>query len=731
MRDCVRRMASLTLLFATFAFAPVVVGCNGSINGPGTDQQAVTVSLSPESPSVTVRAQKQFTATVQNTSNTAVTWQVNGVTGGNATTGTISSSGLYTAPAAVPNPATVTVTAVSQADTTKSASTTVTILAAVAVGISPLLPSVNVGAQLQFTATVQNTSNTAVTWQVNGVTGGNATTGTISSSGLYTAPAAVPSPDTVTITAVSQADSSAEASTTLTVTQAGTASVCGSPLLQGPSSAPAGAVVVPAGDNSALTPNYANPGFSVPNTTFWFEPGVHTLGASIYSQIQPGQGDVYIGAPGAVISGQNTNQSAFVGTAANVTIEYLTVQDFASVEGQMVVNHDGGSNWNIAYNTIQNNTGGAGVGLGPNTVVTNNCLTNNGEYGFSSNCSGSGCDALTGGPANVTLSNNEISLNDSAGAYDQPGGTQCGCSGGGKLWHVNGAKITGNYVHDNGNVGIWADTDNTGIDISGNTVSNNYAEGIIIEISYNFSITNNTLTANDQASGSAQAGQNIFPAIYISESGGDSRVPGALSGVADVKNNTFTDNWSGITLWENANRFCSDGWDDACTLVDLSVFTQTSCAANLPSAIAGTDTGSPSADYYDGCRWKTQHVDVSGNTFQFTPANIPNCTVDNLCGFNGLFSNYGSTVPYTSASIPTAIAFHQGNTFENNTYEGPWNYWAWNFANQVTWAEWTAAVTDSCGTSGEVQSGVCTSGFGQDTGSTAPSSAKAGLPTGR
>ncbi|MGH8150855.1 MAG: right-handed parallel beta-helix repeat-containing protein [Steroidobacteraceae bacterium] len=476
--------------------------------------------------------------------------------------------------------------------------------------------------------------------------------------------------------------------------------------------------MVPAGDNSALTPNYASPGFSVPDTTFWFAPGVHTLGTDVYSQIQPGEGDVYIGAPGAIISGQNVNQSAFVGTAANVTIEYLTVQDFASVEGQMVVNHDGGSNWTISYDTVQNNTGGAGVGLGPSTVVTHNCLTRNGEYGFSSICSGSGCDPLTGGAANVTLSDNEVSFNDSVGAYDQPGGISCGCSGGGKLWEVDGASITGNYVHDNGNVGIWVDTDNTSIDISGNTISNNYSEGIIIEISYNFSITNNTLTHNAWSLGSTSAGANIFPAIYISESGGDSRVPGNLSGVAQVEGNTFTDNWAGITLWENANRFCSDGSDNACTLVDPGVFTEASCAANLPSAVAGTDTGSPSADYYDGCRWKTQNVEVSGNVFDFDPTNIPNCTSNDLCGFNGIFSNYGSTAPYTSAAVPTAIAFHQGNAFAKNTYAGPWSFWAWNFGNPVTWTEWTAAVSDGCGDAGEIQSGFCTSGFGEDAGST-------------
>src|SRR5207302_501067 len=139
---------------------------------------------------------QQFTATVQNTSNTAVTWQVSGVTGGNATVGTISSSGLYTAPAVVPNPAIVTVTAVSNAVTTKSASAQVTITptAVVSVTISPVPYTTLFRSTQQFTATVQNTSNTAVTWQVSGVTGGNATVGTISSSGVYTAPAVVPNP---------------------------------------------------------------------------------------------------------------------------------------------------------------------------------------------------------------------------------------------------------------------------------------------------------------------------------------------------------------------------------------------------------------------------------------------------------------------------------------------------------------------------------------------------------
>ncbi|MBZ5549751.1 MAG: hypothetical protein LAO22_17635 [Acidobacteriia bacterium] len=71
--------------------------------------------------------QQQFSATVNNSTNQAVQWQVNGVAGGNSTFGTIDNTGLYAAPVAMPTPATFNVTAVAQADASKSASRQVAI----------------------------------------------------------------------------------------------------------------------------------------------------------------------------------------------------------------------------------------------------------------------------------------------------------------------------------------------------------------------------------------------------------------------------------------------------------------------------------------------------------------------------------------------------------------------------------------------------------------------------
>ena len=102
----------------------VDVNVNGEI-------PAITVTVSPGTASVRAGSGTQaFSASVSNTSNAAVTWQVNGVTGGNATLGTISAAGLYTAPATVPSPATVTVRAISTADSARSGSAQVTVTSA-------------------------------------------------------------------------------------------------------------------------------------------------------------------------------------------------------------------------------------------------------------------------------------------------------------------------------------------------------------------------------------------------------------------------------------------------------------------------------------------------------------------------------------------------------------------------------------------------------------------------
>src|SRR5438034_257177 len=153
--------ALITYYYVVQAVDAGGTSANSSPASATTQVQSVSVTISPTSVALAPNATQQFTATVTGSSNTAVTWEVNGVTGGNSTTGTVSTSGLYTAPATVPNPANVTVTAVLQADTTKSASATVTISNGLAFYVSTTGNDANSGSSGSPWRTIQQAANAA------------------------------------------------------------------------------------------------------------------------------------------------------------------------------------------------------------------------------------------------------------------------------------------------------------------------------------------------------------------------------------------------------------------------------------------------------------------------------------------------------------------------------------------------------------------------------------------
>ena len=74
----------------------LICGCKS-----GTAGKVVTVAVDPTGVNVVIGKTLQFNATVTDTFNTAVTWSV----AGGSANGTISATGLYTAPAKLPKPA--------------------------------------------------------------------------------------------------------------------------------------------------------------------------------------------------------------------------------------------------------------------------------------------------------------------------------------------------------------------------------------------------------------------------------------------------------------------------------------------------------------------------------------------------------------------------------------------------------------------------------------------------
>ena len=192
-------VAAMLLMISTLFLA----GCGGGNSSSNT----ITVTVTPTTATLSASQTTSFTASVTNTSNTAVTWLVNGIEGGNATYGTITASGTYTAPATVTSTVTETITATSQADTTKSGTASVTLTpnataSAQYVTVSPTFVTLPSGGQETFAASV-NSAPVTVTWKISCKAAFSGDCGTIDSNGVYNAPLAPPPGATVTVTATS------------------------------------------------------------------------------------------------------------------------------------------------------------------------------------------------------------------------------------------------------------------------------------------------------------------------------------------------------------------------------------------------------------------------------------------------------------------------------------------------------------------------------------------------
>jgi hypothetical protein len=189
----------------------------------------ISVTIAPATISLNVTTSSAFQAAVSGGTNTIITWQVNKITHGNSTVGTIDSSGNYIAPAVLPSPATVNVTAVSYEDPNVSATATVTILPPPTVTISPTSWTLTAGVAntKTFTATVTGAATTNADWEVNGILGGNDTFGKIDFAGVYTTPLTPPLGSIVTVTAVSHDFPTVSASATVTISGYSTSSLQG------------------------------------------------------------------------------------------------------------------------------------------------------------------------------------------------------------------------------------------------------------------------------------------------------------------------------------------------------------------------------------------------------------------------------------------------------------------------------------------------------------------------
>jgi hypothetical protein len=526
----------------------------------------------------------------------------------------------------------------------------------------------------------------------------------------------VPADNAPSVQSVGGSTANATSSEGADYPSAGTA-VCGTVALESPYNSkrhPAlgttrRVVTIPAGRGSG---NY-----DTANTTYYFAPGINTLGTNVNDQIQTGPNDWYVGeragGNGATIDGQWANNYAFVSQTGDADwIEYLTVSDFVGAyaigESSII---GATTNQTIEYDTVQDNYPGSGLELGTNAVAKHDCLTHNGDYGLNA-FSEYAVSRLTSGPSNVTVEDNEISYNDQCNYEDvpsgywpnesprqcgSPGNVGCGCAGGAHFWNVDGSNFSGNYVHNNYDVASWWDTDNNGETIEDNYYADNFDIAVDVEISYNALIEDDSFVGNGWGAGACGTAPgnpcytagNLDAAIYISESGGDAEVIGRAGGIdtITISGDDFDNNWDGVELYQSSDRFCSSPDNTSTgygTLVPGSapywgqsgVAPKTTYYANDADSsggcgqmdLSGTQRSSP-RDYYDNCQWKTQNVSVSNDTFTFDAAAIPGCSPSSAspCGENGIVSQVASGIPWSpyqatagGSAVPDAITNCQG-----------------------------------------------------------------------
>ena len=104
--------------------------------GSGTGTGGVGIKITPKKPVVALGKSVQFVPALTGSTNTNVVWAVNGIIGGTAMYGTITTSGVYTAPSSLPNPVYPSVSAASVADPTAIARAHVTLVSSTGVASS-------------------------------------------------------------------------------------------------------------------------------------------------------------------------------------------------------------------------------------------------------------------------------------------------------------------------------------------------------------------------------------------------------------------------------------------------------------------------------------------------------------------------------------------------------------------------------------------------------------------
>jgi hypothetical protein len=219
-------------------------------------------------------------------------------------------------------------------------------------------------------------------------------------------------------------------------------------------------------------------------TTYLVKSGTHQNNFSI----RPKSGDTFCGEPGAVLDGGRSLATAFSGGASNVTLDSITVQNYASGrQGAAIQPESHASGW-LVRNVSALHNAWAGLLVADGMRILGGHYNDNDQLGIGGNAAtGILLDGLDGDPN--TIDGPELARNHALHA-------SCLWEAGGMKWDVGAVTIRNAYVHDNDCKGLWADINAHGAVIEHNVVEHNLAEGIFYEISQDAVIRYNQVDGN-------------------------------------------------------------------------------------------------------------------------------------------------------------------------------------------------------------------------------------------
>jgi parallel beta-helix repeat protein len=351
-----------------------------------------------------------------------------------------------------------------------------------------------------------------------------------------------------------------------------------------------GVVLTPGTDLQALI--NSNPA----GTSFLLKAGTHRR-----LSVVPKDGNVFIGEAGTVLTGEGVASQAFGGSAKNVTIRGLVIENYANPAQKGAVNSSG-SGWALIGNELRYNAG-AGVSLGATFRLESNYIHHNQQIGI-----------LGRGTGSVVVGN-EIAFNNYQDKYAM--GWE---AGGTKFIDTTNLLVKDNYVHDNHGPGLWTDANNYMTVYEGNVVIGNSGPGILHEISYDAVIRNNRVEGN------------AFP-FYR---GG---ILVANSSNVEIYGNTLTGNDGGVIAIED-NR--GSGSRGAWTVKNLWVHDNVIAYSATESGVRD-NTGNGAV-----------YLAAANNRFDRNTYDVPNPNSDSLWFWAGANRNWSSWKSYSQDVNSTA-----------------------------------------------------------------------------